>query len=653
MFLLFALLSFNDFQMPQVGGELPASVWQVREDPERGIYDAVILEDVFQFNWMGIDRYRSIRILSENGKEAAGFFDETGTAGGLKGRVIDVSGKITHFDTKKDLVEVLGLKTREGATRTRILLPPGLTDNCVVEYSWGIGATDGLPWNTYRKDYLVREDYFCKRKVFRIERKVLSTRAGFYSTRVGWTKPQPPATFDQQEKRGSYTIIYGNLPARENHPYGNELLDPGSGLFTVYKTIPDFGRNPDQFWNRLGRDYFRESYNGKINSREYRAWLKDLKSRLPEDHVQAAVMAYNALRERVSATDLLPPRLKAVYAKHGRITKDQPDWRARCFELGYAEPEQLSDLFFSLGRDLDLPLQFLFTTPSFSVPFSAEALDPFRLNILYPFFGIKVDNSWVTFAPAYQNYPAGMLPPFWQGGQAITFDPGNRWKYGLTRLARFGPGVHQKIRRYQMDIGADGRGEVSIQEEGSGVFNADHVATYLPLPPDEAAEHLKHQWQTKIGEWQITEAVVAGAESPNNQVKVRVAAEAHFDLGDDWFALNPFPADSLPIGLPDIWPKNRKQPIILPHTFTAIDLAKINLPQGWTLRGNANWSKENEIGKVSFTVVKKDRVLTVRRDLILARDMLPPDKEKQLKYLLAWMEEAYYQTLGLERERVN
>ena len=92
-----------------------------------------------------------------------------------------------------------------------------------------------------------------------------------------------------------------------------------------------------------------------------------------------------------------------------------------------------------------------------------------------------------------------------------------------------------------------------------------------------------------------------------------------------------------------------KQSIILPHACEQIDLSKITVPEGWKLRGNSNWQKENIVGKVAYLAVQDGNRITVRRDIVIARDILLADKEPELKYFIAWMEEAYYQSIGITR----
>lgn len=115
MSLIILYLSLNvwaGINIPVIGNPLPETDWEVTEVPEWGIYDAVIIESVVEFRPRSINHYKKVRILSEKGKEAASFIDNSGEAINLKGRVITRSGEEIRFDTKKDLLEVLDYKTR-------------------------------------------------------------------------------------------------------------------------------------------------------------------------------------------------------------------------------------------------------------------------------------------------------------------------------------------------------------------------------------------------------------------------------------------------------------------------------------------------------------------------------------------------------------
>ncbi len=639
-----------DFPTIKYDHPISAETWEIGEDPQNAIYDAVIVEDHTEITSISINRYRKIRILSEKGKEAAQFEDPTGKAKDIKCRVVDISGNQVNIDKKEDLVEVLDFKSRSETNKTKILVPPGLTTDCVVELSWRVFASEGLPEGKYRNVYYIPEPFFVKKKRFKIDKGALRNRGGSYLvTRAVWIPAQPPAKFTALDTNARM-LIYENVPALKAHPFGNMYLDPSAAFVSLFKTFPNFGSKPVQFWKRFGNEYLKDHMNRKFSkSKKYKAWIKELKARLPDDHVQAAIQVLDAVRREVSASDMLPPSKRAIFAEKG-IETEHEAWLSMVFENGMAHPWQMCFVYYRAAMDCNLPIRVAFANPSTDSPVQASALDPFSLDLYSPFFAVKKgDNNWVFLSPAWQEYTPGFMPPHYQGGPAILFDPNNKWDYEIISTARFGPDAHQKIRQYAISIEEDGLVKFTVNEKGTGIYNSRKLLRYFPKTKDEQVEDLKEIWQDRMPSFLVSDASLKGVSSLDGSVEVFVSAEQKLDLSDNtWLALNPFPGDSLPVSTPNIWPENRKQPIILPHQLQQIDLAIVTAPEGWKLRGKPSWQKANSVGKVSFRAVQEENKITVRRDIILYSDIMGPDAEGELKYFLAWMNEAGYQNIGLD-----
>jgi len=651
-FVLFAApVMAGKFNMPKVDIKRPIEtwVWDIQEDPAKSIYDAVIVEDTTEVTSTGINRYRKIRVLSEKGKEAAQFVDPTGKAKKIEGRVVDVSGNQVLIDKKEDLVEVLDYKRRGDTSKTRILVPPGLTTDCVVELSWQIFAVEGLPEGMYRQDYFIQEGFFIKKKFFKIDNSGLRGRGSYLVSRAVWTPVKEPALFTAEKHTNDRTLIYENVPAMKAHPYGNMYLDPSAAFVSIFKTFPNFGQKPEQFWKRFGTESLKEHMNPKFSkSKKYKEWLAKLKASLPEDHIKATMAVFDALRHKVAATDMLPPGLRNRYSEVG-VETEKENWLSEVFESGIAYPWQMGFLFFRVAMDCDLPIRVAFTNAATEAPIQPGALDPFSLSHYYPFFAVKQgENQWIYLAPAWQEYAPGFMPPHYQGGPVMLFDPHNKWTCEVTRTQRFAANAHQLVRQYALNISQEGAITFTVNEKGSGIYNSRKLTRYFPKTVEEQVEQLTEYWQDRLDTYRVSEAKLLGADSLNGMVEAVVSGEKTVDLeGEKWLTLNPFPGDTLPLATPEIWPKDRKQPIILPHQLNQIDISKISIPLGWSMRGNPNWEKVNSIGKVSMKAVQNEGVITIRRDILVSQDILGPGAESDLKYFLAWTEEAGNQQIGL------
>ncbi len=150
--------------------------------------------------------------------------------------------------------------------------------------------------------------------------------------------------------------------------------------------------------------------------------------------------------------------------------------------------------------------------------------------------------------------------------------------------------------------------------------------------------------------WQVTSALLENAADLTLPVVKTIEADGELEQMGDRFSLNPFPGSTMPLASPENWPPNRSVPITLPTTVNQIDLTKINLPDGWKLLGQPSWKRENEVGEISFRVVQEGNKVTVRRDVLIKKDSLPADKEREVRFLLAWMEEVAHQTLAFSTQ---
>ena len=268
------------------GRSVPQEIWDIREQPEREIYDAVILKDITRFTSGFIKRYREVRILNENGKTAAELIDPVGRVQKLKGRVVDITGKETKFDKKEDFVEVLNFRARGRSSKGKILIPPGLTTDCLVEYSWQIPSVSGLPLGRRRQQYQVQEEFFCMKKSFLVERLAFSSQSFSLSgTSIDWTGIAPPAKFEKAQTSKLLELHYLGTPAKEDFPFGNQHLDPSSASVLVFRTLPDdYTKTPDAFWSRFGKVYLKDLFDGSFSkSAGYKAWIEDIKSEMPRN----------------------------------------------------------------------------------------------------------------------------------------------------------------------------------------------------------------------------------------------------------------------------------------------------------------------------------------------------------------------------------
>lgn len=126
------------------GSPIPPETWAIRDPASHEGPGAIILAKTVRLtDTQAIYAYR-VRIFSERGIAAAEFKSFPAGTSGLEGRVAYPDGSEMRFSSEKDFHARTLLASRFLDVKTTVLVPPGLTDNCVVDLSAGI-PTPGMP----------------------------------------------------------------------------------------------------------------------------------------------------------------------------------------------------------------------------------------------------------------------------------------------------------------------------------------------------------------------------------------------------------------------------------------------------------------------------------------------------------------------------
>ena len=649
--LMLAMMVFMaDDPEVEFGTPIAESDWAIGQDAEKGIYDAVLIQDVTTFRLNGIHTYRKIRILSESGKAAAEYYAPSGEVKDLKGRVVDRDGNEVTFDKKEDFVKVLVLKTRGARERSRVLVPPGLTKDSVVEYQWREDAIEGLPPESYQEIYPIQSPYYTMDKRFIIWPRALGSSDGYLVTRFISTPVEKPAEYQSSKKKGKQTVAYLNVPPLWSYPFGNALLDQNTGYVMMYKTFSGFPDEPSAFWGKFTKSWLEDFYSEKLTgSREYKTWLEEVKAGMPTDQAGALVHVYQAYRNKVKTPDLLPPsKLALIDEEKAGETKNA---LRMAIEDGYVSGFNASRVFMRILDDLDVDYHLIFANSFNGMLFFANHMRPFGLPLYYPFFAVRHANgNLVMVSPYYMEYPPGYIPPRFQGTPGLAVYPRNKWSHRLINLPRFGAKQHQRVTQYQTAIDDAGKMNCLVKRQVSGHLNAMAKLLYVTGSDEASQEKLRSRWENRVPHMTVTSAALEHAGELDGNIVSKVALEAELeDETANWLVLTPFPGQIQPFQAPNFWPPDRTQPIILNHCLTQIDLNEITVPEGWNLVGNANWQKNNEVGEVRFAAMQKGQKITVRRDIVINKDILAAGDEEKLKTFVAWMTEAMDQRLGVSR----
>ncbi len=628
--------------------KIPAADWQVVEDPKQDIYDAVILESNIIINSQVIQHYRRIRVLSERGKNAAELTDISGRSKEIVGRVVQLDGTEIKF-TQADLIETLGAKHRHDRTKIKLLVPPGLSDDCIVEMSWIEPAEDGLPTSSYEKRYVVPDVYFTQEKKVLISSEAIRNQRNYLPTQFSWTGIAPPATFELKEERSGRMLVYRQVPALQDEPYGNPYLDQSIAFVLLYKTFPNYGEQPNVFWTDFGDGFVKDRFNKPYTTPSaYDDWIDGLKKQKTGDLPQDVELIYNAFRHKFRPQHFLTSEERVEIKKDTEFENDR-QLIGQILKAGYAPSHLIAGLLYKVLDDLEIPAKLSFGASVYGPPFNLEHMNPFTTDYWRPIVVVPVGESWLPLCPFYPEYGAGVVPTYLRGAPSIAFGKGDKWRPEPIRIERLPWQSNIRLRQYAIALASSGEATFEVVEKGKGVFDAYTRDDYYALPADERDDELKRRWQSRARSWEITEAKVEAARSFEQVVSCTVKAAVEWDLeGETWITFNPFPGDSFMMRRNHSWAETRRQPIILPWNAAQIDESQCVLPAGWQLKGAPSWEKRNAIGLVRMSISQQGNTLSTKREIVIEQSILSPQSQDLVIDFLAWVDEAMKQTLAIE-----
>jgi len=647
LFCLF--LSTAGLEIPY-GEPIEADAWAVREDAARGIFDAVILEEIIDVRKGERHTYRKVRILSDDGKAAAGL---------LEVDLIDFEGRVLYPDGTEneiaadDMVAVLAAEAgRKDRIETSVLVPAGLTGDCIVEYhavveSW----TEELLYDSYE----VRGPYHKNKLVFRGPEKTELDFEMMWTvqliTKLVTFNGEPDVVRNADD---TVTMTFTDLAPMRYVPMGNPYLNPESPTLGYQSAHTAFNMKLNTLFPGyiVGGELAERMFPPIKRGRQYKRWLDELREKLPDGADPGTIV--KTVREDVAG------RIKSVVEaeaetsigrRAGRKT-DKYLYNRRldlALKNGFGNIIQRFDLIRCAVEDLGVALFYFYPSNRFDEPYTPnhnnfDALAPI------PFLGARVaDGEWRMWT-VDTHYPDGFIPARYHGATGLIVNPRpKQWMHKFVSMPRYTADSNQDKSTLAMTLAADGAVFLTVRRERTGVLQAETKALYSYLPEPEREAYLADDWQASAGEWEVTSSRIANADHPVEPTVLHLEAESRLDVSAAKVVLDPFPGLDFPLSSPEYWPPDRVEPILLPHTLQRVEETTIALPEGWQLMGDPSWIKKNGVGAVAYRAKQNGNSLVVRRDIVLNGDAFPAEKEREVRFFLAWMEEAMWQNIAIAR----
>lgn len=631
---------------------IPPDVWAMKESPEQGVKGAVILERRMTFNGRAITHVFRARVLSDSGREVAELMEFSPETTSIEGRTVQRDGSVVLFDKLKDFTtKVLPNSDRSGPRR--VLIPPGVTTDCVVELRWvemaGGGEDRQLPWSMgYSAQWWLGSPF-----------KVIEEVVEFQQT-YHWSAQVIPGRGNKPEitndGRGR-KYVFRNLPGREWPPYALMSLAGRPVVLAWHQPRPLVG--PDRgealrYWEIAAREFWKPHYYNRLRSGKiFKSFAAELVRDLPTGAPEAAELLLRRLDRRIRNVDFPTSEekssldLKAIQSD----SYDQAHDLDMIVNRGAATGQEMGFLFLALLEKAGIhPWLGLLRNRNISL-FHFDVPDVYQVQHLL--VGVRSIDGRVLWLDPSQRFAApGLVNPAYQGWETLVVDTAT-WRPTAAMIPYQPAPFNVSQYTFQMSFEKETeRFKVGARFTGYPEFLQRR--RFLALTLDEQARQLKESLERGVPDCSITSTQVREAMNPDANIEWE--AEGLLDRPtSSTFQFDPFPGMQSPLYLPSAWPEKRTEPIVLTILGIQLGTCEFTLPKGFILGQKNPFIRENSFGKVAFTVSTaakgQETLVKVVFRVDVLRGFAPAEAYDEFKTFMGWVDEAYHSKVILEKRQ--
>ena len=626
---------------------IPAEVWAMKEDPAKGVVGAVVLEERMTFTGTAIRHVVRFRVLSERGKAVAELPLFLAESTGIEGRTVQPDGTSIVFDKAKDFGEkttTLG----DGDRPVKVLLPPGVTSNCVVEVRWSdlaAGQVDQeIPYTLGNSAEWRLGGRFPSREI------VVEFWPQFHwAAHVNGGAVKNPEVVRDGRKT---TYTFRDVPGQEDAPYALAALSgrPSVQVWTQPELTNYAAGDPQDYWREATRQFLKPWFWDRLKKgKAFAALATELLKDLPPEPAKGAMALMMRLDQRILNQSWPTLEEKARLKKNeGLDSIESWDLEAAAAK-GRTNGAGMSRLFAALAEQAGLHPRLAFVKDRNFSLFHYEIPNVYQLQDFL--VGIPLgptDTMWLD--PSLRFVSPGLILPAYQGVQGLVMDVG-AWKPRPEVVNAQPSQFNQSVYHFLLEIAGEEE-HIKAKTGFTGYPEMVERRKYLASSQEEADRSLKEAMEKRIADATVTLALVSGAWSSDQN--------AHWDFeakrevaGGGTLRLDPFPGMGAPTWLPSSWPDHRTVPVVMHHLFTHDAESRVHLPAGYVLQPAPALEQQNSFGTVSWKVEVKTEggaaTATVKYHVDLQRLSAPAGAERELRQFLAWVEDGYRRMLVLEK----
>jgi len=624
---------------------ITADIWTMKDAAGKG---AVVLKDRFHIENSYLERTYRFRIFSEQGKTVAELPNLPEEAYDLMGRTVYPDGKVVVFDSRKDLQTKTALATRAGEISKKVLVPPGLSADCVVDIQWkekayylelsgyGLGQMDAWIWTS---PFPIRK----------LEVDVSKRLAWNWSFRPGNSKAKPSAS----ETSNSKTLILEEIAPTESIPFtvGAGFNAPRLEVFPGHPGISrSYVKEDAAFWQdvvaKVYKPFFQDRLSGGSN---YRSLSEHLRKGLKDGQAEQAREIILRLNAQIMNLSSL------TYAEKAAMKGGKPSWDVDPANLDQSVEQSATDgwgmlyLAYSMMKDAGIKPKIAFVADRDRRRIASNVKNPNQFTDVI--LGVEEPGKAIKWMdPALRYATPGLVNPDYQGTMAFVVSTSD-WTGKFEGIPPQAAGFNQTRYTYHLDIGED-QDAVKLKVEFSGYPDYLERSRFMKLEPKEQTKTLKEGLELISKSVTITKAEVKNATNAREELRWEVEGVREREAGRR-VEIQPFPLMEWPVHVPSKWPENRQEFIVLPYQKIHLAISHIKVPKeyGWPGSGAVNHS--NEFGRVTWTAVKQsspegDEIQVVLR-VEVNQCLGPATMYPKLKEFVSWVEEACRRQLIVEK----
>lgn len=633
---------------------IPPEVWAMKEDPAQGVKGAVVLERHMTFTGTAITHLFRVRVLSEEGRSAADMDAFLPESTAIEGRTVHRDGSIVLFDKAKDFSEKSIPRGDDGGSR-KVVIPPGVTADCVVEVRWVDTATSGeaghqIPsslgysfLDPLGSPYKVQEEIVEFLPLFNNSALVIPGRGA-----------KPELASNGRARK----YVFHNLPGREEPPFALYSLAGRPEVMAWWQPDDLVGiarGDIKNYWNYATTLYWKPYFQEAMRKGSaFKAMAAELSQGLPAEPGPAAVKLLQRLDRRIRNVHYPTLAEKASLDLKQVLAEDDSFEQAHNLEVivrrGTATREEMGFLFLALLESNGIKPQLALLHDRETSLFHFDIPNIFQTeNVLV---GVpRPEGGLMWLDPARRYAAPGLILPSLQGVEALTIDTAT-WKPDRAIIPVQPPGFNTAQYKYKLAFG-EGAETFTVKGEFTGYPEYRERRRFMAQAPEEQARTLREAMERNIPDSTIRTATVREAANPDANVAWDV--EGTLDQpATQSFQLDPFPGLPSPLPLPAAWPDQRTEPIVMPHLGVQLATCEFQLPAGFALKPGEAMAKENSFGRVNLRIATTGEGDATRVKVALRVDVLrpsaPAEAYAELRTFLGWVETARRTGLVLVRK---